>query len=285
MSIFIGDNSSNIVMGLEPNSSYTLSVKITPNILSYQRIWITLSNTLANNNFETGPFIEIGDGAYENPNLYSYNNYNTITNTGYINSLTPNSDNTIASKEFFLPFVPCVMRDNNNTLLTKKFYPDRMPVYLSLWGYNGDSILISSVEITITFPPTVSPIYLGKAKVDNEGNLVFGYAVATTATWPVTDNYLVPAAYVKGYINKVKSHYDAILEERTSELVDTRTRVNALEAQLNRLYVVLFNLNRNEPIITTPHSGNVVADYDLATIDNSDITASIDSPTVSQGFK
>jgi len=129
-----------------------------------------------------------------------------------------------------------------------------------------------------------TPIYLGKALVDNSGNVALGPAVATTGLWPAIDHQLVPKEYVDSYVADVKAHYDAILLDRTTELAETQTLVKALESQLNRLYKVLFDKNRDEEFITTPNTGSVGATYATITIPTTDIAAAVPPPVVPQGF-
>jgi hypothetical protein len=272
MSIFLGNDSQAIVSTLVADASYALSVALTPALNAYTRLWITLSNSMHDNNFDTGNFVEVGAGRFlQNGKEYVYANYDTVTQTGYINSLDNNEAGTMASINFFLPVVKCKMIDGNNNMTTRSFLPGTAPVYLSLWGYNDQTVLISHVAITITgVPAGFTNVYLGKAKFNTDGDLEMGAAVAITHNWPETGNHLVAKQYVDSYVADLKEHYDAILTGRTNDLAETQTLVKALEAQLNRLYQVFFRKDRDEETIVS-NDEEIGASFEVVTGDMDDI--------------
>jgi len=149
------------------------------------------------------------------------------------------------------------------------FFPSAGTYNVRVYDTTGDqNNLYSYVTGTIIVtPPPYTPLYLGNATVTNTGDFYLAGTIMTTNRFPVSKHELVPRAYVDSYIKSVTDYYDGILEPEGA-LIGLLDRVSALEAQLERVYQVIWSQARDVSAIVTAHAGAIVADYATAEAPN-----------------
>jgi hypothetical protein len=142
------------------------------------------------------------------------------------------------------------------------------------------SALASSIYATTVVipPPPSTPIYLGNAIVTSTGDFNLAATIMNSTRFPQGPHELVPRAYVDNYIANVISYYDNILDPNESvnaagNKLSVLDRLAYLEAQLDRVYRALWNVNRNVSQIVTPQSGPIVPDYVAASSGNDELLA------------
>jgi hypothetical protein len=129
-----------------------------------------------------------------------------------------------------------------------------------------------------------TPIYLGNATITNTGEFNLSNTVLTSTRFPVDQHELVPRAYVDTYISSVKAYYDHILDPN-GDLKGILDRLSYAEAQLNRVYKALWNVERDVSAIVTPQLGSLAANYDAAEAPNPTLIANPPSaPDSLSGF-
>jgi len=132
----------------------------------------------------------------------------------------------------------------------------------------------------IFIPPPFTPLYLGNATVTDTGDFFLANTIMTTNRFPQSKHELVPRAYVDSYIKSVTEYYDAILDPNDG-LTGLLDRLSYVEAQLERVYQVLWAQSRDVSAIVTAHSGAVAANYTATESPNADLIANPPSePTV-----
>jgi 6-phosphogluconolactonase (cycloisomerase 2 family) len=145
--------------------------------------------------------------------------------------------------------------------------------YNIFYGYDTTTSIY-----VINTAPSFTNIYLGNATVTNTGDFNLANTVLTSTRFPADNHELVPRAYVDNYIASVVSYYNSILDPSNSvdasgNKITVLDRVAYLEAQLERVYQAIWNVNRNVDAIVTPQLGPIVADYVVASNDNADLIA------------
>jgi hypothetical protein len=156
-------------------------------------------------------------------------------------------------------------------------YVDGSTLYATL--YPGQPIVAFDLPV-----PSFTPMYLGNASITNRGNFDLANTVMSSTRFPVDEHELVPRAYVDSYISSVMSYYNNILENDGH--ADLLGRVSYLEAQLSRVYKVIWNVDRDVEAIVTPQLGSVTADYDGAEEPNAGLIANPPSaPSSLTGFQ
>ena len=126
---------------------------------------------------------------------------------------------------------------------------------------------------------TNTPIYLGKTTVDTEGDFNLAHTVMYTQRFPADQSELVPRAYVDKYIGDVIEYFDNILDadpaavDASGNPTSTIGRVTYLEAQLERVYKALWNVDRNVDQINTAQLGVISANYAAADSTKSQIVS------------
>jgi hypothetical protein len=140
---------------------------------------------------------------------------------------------------------------------------------------------------TDTFIPN-TPVYLGNATISTTGDFNLAGTVLSTSRFPSDPHELVPRAYVDNYVGSVVSYFTDILDPNNSSegTMSVLERISYLEAQLERVYKVLWNVNRDVTAIVTPQLGSVAADYEGASNDNDDLIANPpQAPATLSGFQ
>jgi hypothetical protein len=130
----------------------------------------------------------------------------------------------------------------------------------------------------VSIVPPATQIYLGNAIVNTYGNFDLAGTIMSSSRFPADPHELVPRAYVDNYIASVVSYYNSILEPNNSvdasgNKITVLDRVSYLEAQLERVYKAIWNVERDVSAIVTPQLGSLVADYETASNDNADLIA------------
>jgi len=270
-------------LSFTPNASYTVSYDATSTLAAYSAdpntggnsvFWMTLSNS------ESSKGVVIGAGSASDTN-YIYDN------SGYQNNSTVTTADSVslASTTFFLSKLPALQLDNGGNLISDAAYnPSVTPSYLTVWGINLTTYVVSKLlqlEISIKIQ---TPVYLGKATFTNTGDLSLDKTIATTNRFPKSQHELVPRAYVDSYIKSVTDYYDAILDPN-SGLTGLLDRVSYLEAQLERAYQALWGKARDVDSINTVHAGAVRANYADAEAPNPPLISNHPAaPTTIDGF-
>jgi len=139
------------------------------------------------------------------------------------------------------------------------------PAAVSPYEFHG--VTFNSFSVLVPPPIPLTPLYLGNATVTNTGDFYLAGTVMTTNRFPVSKHELAPRAYVDSYIKSVTDYYDAILDPNGG-LTGLLDRVSYLEAQLERVYQVLWSQSRDVSAIVTAHAGAIVADYATAEAPN-----------------
>jgi len=143
--------------------------------------------------------------------------------------------------------------------------------------YSGDET--SNVyRVQLILPNT--PIYLGNALVSTTGDFNLADTVLSTSRFPQGQNELVPRAYVDAYIASIKTYYDHIIDPN-GELQGVLDRLSYTEAQLQRVYKALWNVDRNVEAINTPQLGSITANYAVAETPNPVLIANPPQPPAS----
>jgi len=124
----------------------------------------------------------------------------------------------------------------------------------------------------ILISPPLTPLYLGNATVTDTGDFYLANTIMTTNRFPQSKHELAPRAYVDTYIKSVTEYYDAILDPNDG-LTGLLDRVSYVEAQLERVYQVLWAQSRDVSAIVTAHSGAVAANYTATESPNSALIA------------
>jgi hypothetical protein len=128
---------------------------------------------------------------------------------------------------------------------------------------------IHTIGIAPPVPP-ITPIYLGNSIINNTGNFNFGDTILSSTRYPQNNNELVPRAYVDTYVSSVVEYYNGILEPNANH-TSALDRITYLEAQLERVYQVLWGVSKNIASITAVHTGPLAANYVSAGSGNADL--------------
>lgn len=120
-------------------------------------------------------------------------------------------------------------------------------------------------------PLKLTPVYLGKATVTNEGNFSFDSAVLTTTQFPAAPDQLVPKAYVDKYMADTLAYMNKVFDG--NDLNDLFTRLSRTEEELNRLYLALYNVHRNTLVISTVQNPELTISLVSREVDNAAVLA------------
>ena len=126
--------------------------------------------------------------------------------------------------------------------------------------------------------PPATPIYLGKAIVNDLGDFDLANTILSSTRFPANQHELVPRAYVDAYIASTVNYYNNIIFSGGINIFD---RVSALEAQLERSYQALWAVSREAGSIVTPHSGSLTANYTMS----NNVASAPDTPVSLTGFQ
>jgi len=130
----------------------------------------------------------------------------------------------------------------------------------------------------VTIVPPATPIYLGNATVSTTGDFALAGTVLSTTRFPSDSHELAPRAYVDNYVASVVSYYNSILDpnnlfDASGNKVSVLDRMAYLEAQVDRIYKALWNVDRNVSAIVTPQLGSLSANYAAASSDDGTLIA------------
>jgi hypothetical protein len=143
----------------------------------------------------------------------------------------------------------------------------------------NDGNALNRVQVILPPPPN-TPVYLGNAVVSTTGDFNLAGTVLTSSRFPQGQNEFVPRAYVDTYIASIKDYYDHIIDPN-GELQGVLDRLSYTEAQLQRVYKALWNVDRNVEAINTPQLGSIAANYVVAESPNPGLIANPPAPPAS----
>jgi hypothetical protein len=218
--------------------------------------WYTISNVLSGSELNDSPII--GQGS-ESGDFYVYNNNNSANNAVMTG--------TVASLTFFLSKKQAKGIDYAGSPMSGVYSPLET-TYITLFGIQTGTYTITQlaqIQITVTIPPTLTPLYIGKAVTDNMGNINFNDAVLSTVlSSGFANNQLIPKSYVDSTLASALSGLDAGLSpsDVTSlnnliEFINQfllggwNSRMSVIEGQMERVYQALWDISRNAEEITT----------------------------------
>jgi len=221
------------LLTLKPNVNYEFSYPLSDaEVAAANRPYLTLSNSLDG----TGPVI--GENIYsQSAEVVTYNNTNNINWGGmeyrpYRGSMVPHAN---CRSTLFKKIAEGIDTNGNPT---PSCDPTK-PMILTVWMFNNDGSRVILKQSYLSFAPPLTPLFLGKAETDADGNFAFNDAIVTSDATDMQGNQLINAEWANLHYAKASDFTAAsatILGNFNSLVNETDNLRQVVAALVGNLY-------------------------------------------------